>query len=153
MARRRYGGMGVLGVALLALCALPLPAAALDFLSVSEAAPLFDAPSAQAKPLFVIAAGTPVERILSLEGWSKVRDNKGDLVWIEKKYLSTQRHVMVRGERAEVRASADEKSALVFVAVHDVLLELIEILPGGWIRVKHRDGQGGYVKAAQVWGL
>ncbi|MDO8347498.1 MAG: SH3 domain-containing protein [Rugosibacter sp.] len=153
MARRRYGGMGVPGVALLALCALPLPAAALDFLSVTEAAPLFDAPSAQAKPLFVIAAGTPVERILSLEGWSKVRDNKGDLVWIEKKYLGTKRNVMVRGERAEVRTSADEKSALVFAARHDVLLELIEILPGGWVRVKHRDGQGGYVKAAQVWGL
>lgn len=145
--------VGVLYAALVALCALPLSAVALEFLSITEAAPLFDAPSAQAKPLFVIAAGTPVERILGLEGWSKVRDSKGDLVWIEKKYLSIKRNVMVRGERAEVRASADEKAALVFAAGHDVLLELIETVPGGWIRVKHRDGQSGYVKAAQVWGL
>jgi SH3-like domain-containing protein len=153
MAGRRYDSVSIPGMALLALCALPLPVAALDFLTVTEAAPLFDAPSAQARPLFVIAAGTPVERILSLEGWSKVRDNKGDLVWIEKKYLGTKRNVMVRGERAEVRASADEKAALVFAAGHDVLLELIETLPGGWARVRHRDGQSGYVRAAQVWGL
>jgi SH3-like domain-containing protein len=157
MVTRCYGSggvrTGVLRAALLALCALPLSAAALEFLSVTEAAPLFDAPSAQAKPLFVIAAGTPVERILSLEGWSKVRDNKGDLVWIEKKYLGTKRHVMVRAERAEVRTSADEKAALVFAAERDVLLELLETVPGAWVRVKHRDGQGGYVKTTQVWGL
>ncbi|PKO82854.1 MAG: hypothetical protein CVU17_11350 [Betaproteobacteria bacterium HGW-Betaproteobacteria-11] len=128
-------------------------AAALEFLSVSEAAPLYDAPSSQAKALFVIAAGTPVERVVSLEGWSKVRDSSGGLAWIEKKYLSEKRNVMVRAERAEVHAGADEKSPLVFAAERDVLLELVETAPGGWIKVKHRDGQGGYVKAAQVWGL
>lgn len=129
------------------------PAQALEFLSVSEAAPLYDAPSSKAKPLFVIAAGTPVERVVSLEGWSKVRDSDGGLAWIEKKYLSEKRNVMVRVERAEVHAAADEKSPLVFAAERDVLLELVEAAPGGWIKVKHRDDQSGYLRATQVWGL
>jgi flagellar basal body rod protein FlgF len=32
------------------------------------------------------------------------------------------------------------------------LLELLEVTSGGWLRVRHRDGQSGYVRVAQVWG-
>ena len=136
------------------LCSFTAPSAlALDFLSVAAPAVLFDAPSSKAKPLFVINPGTPVERVVSLEGWVKVRDNKGDLAWIEKKYLSETRHVMVVADRAQIRAAADDKAALVFEAEHEVVLELLEALPGGWAKVKHRDGQQGFVKSTQVWGL
>lgn len=128
-------------------------ALALDYRSVTEAAPLYDAPSTKAKALFVVLAGTPVELVVTLEGWSKVRDSKGDLAWIEKGRLTEKRNVIVRAERAQVRAAADDKAALVFEAERDVVLELLEALPGGWARVKHRDGQSGSVKATQVWGL
>ena len=35
----------------------------------------------------------------------------------------------------------------------DVVLELVEPGPAGWARVRHRDGQQGFVKATQVWGF
>ena len=130
-----------------------LPARALDYRAVTEAVPAYDAPSAKAKPLFVMLAGTPVELVVSLEGWSKVRDSKGDLIWIEKKHLAEKRNVIVRAERAQVRAAAEDKAALVFEAERDVVLELQEALPAGWIKVRHRDGQSGFLKAPQVWGL
>jgi len=130
-----------------------MPAFALDYRSVTEAAPVYDAPSAKSKPLFVVLAGTPVELVVSLDGWSKVRDSKGDLTWIEKKHLSEKRNVIVRFDRAQVRAAAEDKAALVFEAERDVVLELLEAAPGGWIKVKHRDGQSGFLKAPQVWGL
>lgn len=114
---------------------------------------MYDAPSAKSKPLFVALAGTPVEVVVSLEGWSKVRDSRGDLVWIEKKHLAEQRNVIVRLDRAQVRVGAEDRAALVFEAERDVVLELVENLPGGWVKVKHRDGQGGFLKASQVWGL
>ena len=113
---------------------------------------MYDAPSAKAKPLFVVAAGTPVEVVVSLEGWSKVRDIKGDLVWIEKKFLSDKRSLIVRADRAQVRAAAEDKAAVTFEAERDVVLELIETAVGGWVKVKHRDGQSGFVKLTQVWG-
>lgn len=128
-------------------------ALALDYRSISEGAPMFDAPSTKAKPLFVVAAGTPVELVVSLDGWSKVRDNRGDLVWIEKKYLSEKRTVIIRADRAQVRSAAEDKAAVAFEAERDVVLELLEAVPGGWAKVKHRDGQSGFVKAFQVWGL
>lgn len=128
-------------------------ALALDYRSVGEAALLFDAPSQKAKPLFAIARGTPVEAVVALDAWIKVRDQKGDLAWIEKRLLSEQRTVMVRADRAQVRAQADDKAELVFEADKDVVLDLVEGDAGGWARVRHRDGQQGYVRAAQVWGL
>ena len=139
-------------IPLAALAGAP-PALALDYRTVFEPAPVYDAPSAKAKPLFVMLAGTPVELVVSLEGWSKVRDSRGDLAWIEKKQLAEKRNVIVRAERAQVRGAAEEKATLVFEAERDVVLELVETVPGGWARVRHRDGQSGFLKAPQVWGL
>ena len=83
----------------------------------------------------------------------QLTDCRGDLVWIEKKYLAEKRNVIVRAERAQVRSAAEDKAALVFEAERDVVLELMETGPAGWARVRHRDGQGGFLKAPQVWGL
>jgi len=134
-------------------CLAATTAAALDYRSVAEAALMYDAPSAKAQPLFAIARGTPVEVVVAVEGWIKVRSAAGDLAWIEKRLVSDKRTVMVRTDRAQIRGEADEKAGVVFEAEKDVLLDLLEPAPPGWAKVKHRDGQQGYVKGSQVWGL
>jgi SH3-like domain-containing protein len=132
---------------------LPLSAAALDYYSVAEPTVLFDAPSKQAKPRFVVARDTPLEVIVITGPWVKVRDMDGDLTWIEKSLLSPRRTVIVRAERGQVRASAADTAAIAFETERSVVLELVEIGPPGWAKVKHRDGQTGFIKAGQVWGL
>ena len=127
--------------------------AAADFRSVAEnAAVLYDAPSAKAKKLYVVSHGYPVEVLVVVEGWSKVRDAAGELTWIESKQLSDKRTVMVRMPLAQVREAADDNAPVAFQAQQSVLLELLEVASGGWLRVRHRDGQSGYVRVAQVWG-
>ena len=127
--------------------------AAADFRSVAEnAAVLYDAPSAKAKKLYVVSHGYPVEVLVVVEGWSKVRDAAGELTWIESKQLSDKRTVMVRMPIAQVREAADDSAPVAFQAQQNVLLELLEVASGGWLRVRHRDGQSGYVRVAQVWG-
>jgi SH3-like domain-containing protein len=129
------------------------PAAALEFRSVSEnAAVLYDAPSAKANKLYIVNNGYPVEVVVAVEGWVKVRDVNGDLTWIESKNLTDRRTVMVKVPLAQVRQSADDNAPVVFQAQQNVILDLVEATGGGWLRVKHRDGQTGFVKASQVWG-
>lgn len=128
--------------------------AAADFRSVAEnAAVLYDAPSARAKKLYVVGHGYPVEVLVMVEGWSKVRDASGELTWIESKQLSDKRTVMVRMPLAQVREAADDSAPVAFQVQQNVLLELLEVASGGWLRVRHRDGQSGYVRVAQVWGV
>lgn len=137
---------------LMALVALP--AAALDFLSLAEAGVMYDAPSLKATPLFVIARSTPVEVVVALEGWYKVRDASGSLAWIEKRQLSEKHTLLVTASRAQVRAQAEPNAAPVFEAEKDVILELVEpVSNAGWAKVRHRDGQSGFVRTNQVWGL
>lgn len=145
---------------LAALLALAWPAAsvlAADFRSVEpvegQAAILYDAPSKKGVPRFIIRRYTPVEVVVGLEGWAKVRDAAGGLAWIERSALSERRTLQITADRADVRQSADDNGALVFQADKGVALELIEVGAGGWVKVRHRDGQSGYMRAQQAWGL
>lgn len=139
--------------AALALTLLAAPAAASDFRSVQEnAVVLYDAPSRQATPLFVVSRMYPLEVIVNLEGWVKVRDHTGALTWVEKKALSDKRTVLVTTSLAEARARPEEGAPLAFSAAQNVALELVEVAPGGWLRVRHSDGASGYLRANQVWG-
>lgn len=138
-----------------ALLAALLPAAAwaLEFKSVSvPRAVLYDAPSAQAKKVYVIRQYTPLEVIVNLGDWVKVRDAGGDLAWIEAGNLGEQRTLLVRAEAAEVRATPDDSAKVVFRVGKDVALELQERVDG-WARVRHRDGLSGYLRVSEVWGL
>ena len=126
--------------------------AAADFRSVAEnAAVLYDAPSAKAKKLYVVSHGYPVEVLVMVEGWSKVRDANGELTWIESKHLADKRTVLVKAPLAQVREAADDNSPVAFQAQQSVLLDLLEVA-GGWLRVRHRDGQAGFIRITQVWG-
>jgi SH3-like domain-containing protein len=141
----------VLGVAALA-CASAAQAA--DFRTVAEnAVVLYDAPSRASTPVFVASRYYPVEVIVNLDAWLKVRDHTGTLSWIEKKSLSDRRMVLVTAPNVDVRTRADDAAAPAFQVTQNVALELVEIAPGGWVRVRHADGSGGYLKSSQIWGL
>ncbi|MDO9192826.1 MAG: SH3 domain-containing protein [Undibacterium sp.] len=127
---------------------------ALEFRSIG-ASPviLYDAPSTKGGKLYVAPRGMPVELILTYGTWSKVRDMTGDLSWVESKDLIVRRNVIVSVTNAKVRTAPDDSSTLVFSADKHVLLEITESVTGGWVKVKHRDGQMGYVKTSEVWGI
>lgn len=128
-------------------------AAAAEFRSVEDnAAVLYDAPSRAAKPLYVVSKHYPLEVIVNLEAWVKVRDHTGALAWAERKSLGARRMVLVTATLAEARQRAEDTAPAAFGAAQNVALELVEIAPGGWLRVRHADGATGYVRAAQVWG-
>jgi len=127
-------------------------ASALEFRSVGEAAAvLYDAPSVKSKRLYVVSRGYPLEVVVVVEGWSKVRDAGGELTWIETKSLASARTVMVKVPLAQVRERADDGAPVAFQARESVILDLLEVA-GAWLHVRHRDGQAGFIRAAQVWG-
>ena len=132
---------------------ISLPVFAIEYRTVDSPAILYDAPSQRGVKLFVIHRDTPVEVVVSLEGWVKVRDAEGSLAWIERKHLATRRSVIVRADQAEILKKSEEGAPLAFSAEKNVSLEHLETLSGGWVKVRHRDGQEGFVRAGQVWGF
>ncbi len=134
--------------------AVVAPVRAADFRAIAEpAAVLYDAPSVKAKKRFILGRGYPVEVVVVVEGWTKVRDAGGELAWVENKSLTERRSVMIKAPLADVRSAAEDKAPLVFQAEQNVVLDLNELTGTGWARVTHRDGQSGYIKVTAVWGL
>lgn len=124
-----------------------------EFRSVNEAsAILYDAPSTAAVPVFVVTRGYPLEIVATTDAWLKVKDHAGGLNWIERKAVSTRRTVVVTSSRADARERPDDSAPVAFAAAQSVVLDLVEIAPGGWLRVRHADGATGYMRASQLWG-
>lgn len=141
-----------------ALFGLPFACAAAglgpsDFRSLTEPAILYDAPSKQGKPLFVIQRHTPVEVVVNIDRWTKVREPAGSLLWVERRVLAEKRTAIITAARADIRQKPDASAPLAFEAVKDVVLELTDKPADGWVRVKHRDGSAGYIRINQIWGL
>lgn len=140
----------------LALCLLLCGsgvAHAVEYVSVTEpSAILYDAPSLKAKKLFVVNRYMPFEQIVTLKDWVKVRDRSGGLYWVEQRVLSDKRYVFALVPLLEVRETPDFGAASLFQVRQQVALERIESTGTGWIKVRHQDGETGFVRSTEVWG-
>jgi SH3-like domain-containing protein len=138
---------------LLATALASAGALAAEYRSLGErAAILYDAPSTRADRLFVATRLYPFEVLVKLDHWTKVRDANGEVAWVENKALGEQRTVLVTVALADIRAAPSTQAPLVFEAYKQVLLEVVAPPAEGWLKVRHRDGQQGFVRVAHVWG-
>jgi len=136
------------------LLAAPVLAAAAEFRSLGDKpAVLYDAPSVRADRLYVASRHYPFEVLVKLDQWTKVRDADGAVAWVENRSLGDRQTVIVTVPLADVRAGPNAQSALVFEAYKQVLLEVMEAPAEGWVRVRHRDGQQGYIRVSHIWGV
>ena len=135
-------------------CLAAAGANAAEFRALGDrAAILYDAPSLKADRLFVASRGYPFEVLVKLDQWTKVRDAGGEVAWVENRALGERRMAMVSVPLADVRATANAQSPLVFEAYRQVLLEVVEPPADGWVKVRHRDGALGFARAAHLWGV
>jgi SH3-like domain-containing protein len=137
----------------LALALAALPAAGAEYRALGDRpAILYDAPSTRADRLFVASRLYPFEVLVKLEQWTKVRDANGEVAWVENTALGSRATVLVTVPLADVRAAPNTQSDLVFEAYKQVILEVVEPPAGEWVKVRHRDGQVGFIRVAHVWG-
>lgn len=125
-----------------------------EFRSIGPKPAIFyDAPSHKAPKLFVAPQGMPVEVVLRFRDWAKVRDFAGDTAWTEASNLVPRRHVVVRADGANVYESGSDSATVLMVADKGVLLELADVEITAWVKVRHKDGITGYVRASDLWGI
>lgn len=140
-------------VALLVLLGSISTASAVDFVSVAEnSAILYDAPSLKANKLFVVNRYMPFEQVVMLENWVKVRDHSGGLYWLEKRVVSNKKYLFALSPMVDVRAEPDFGASRVIQVRQQVVLEWLADTKTGWVKVRHIDGEVGYVRSTEVWG-
>ena len=129
-------------------------AKAADFRSVLPVKAItYDAPSVASKKLYIMNQGYPVEIIVNLGEWVKVRDQQSGLSWIEGKDLDTKRTVIVT-DNADIKEAESADSKLLATVEKDVVLDLMSPnIHNGWVKVKHQSGVVGYIQSSAIWGL
>jgi len=145
--------LNLLRIVVFALFCSANAAHAADYVSVGESsAILYDAPSLKAKKMFVVNRYMPFEQVVVLDNWVKVRDSKGELSWVEKRVLSSTRYVFALAPVLDVRAEPDLGASRLFQVRQQVALERLESTGTGWVKVRHQDGDIGYVRSTEIWG-
>ena len=126
---------------------------AIDYVSVSDrSAILYDANSTKAKKLYVISRYSPLEQVVSLKDWIKVRDSSGTMAWIERRSVSDKQYVVVTVPLATVWKLPESNSPILFQVSQNVAMESLGINGGGWIKVRDKEDLVGYMKSIDVWG-
>ncbi|MDB5888304.1 MAG: conserved hypothetical secreted protein [Rhodocyclales bacterium] len=137
---------------LFASALVSLAAQALDYRSLNDNTPVYDAGSRQANAQFILLKGTPVELIVTLDRWAKIREAGGGIGWVERSLLSDRQQLIVTAASAEVRQAPAGDAPLVFTAGKNLLLDVADKPLGSWIKVRHRDGRSGFIELKAVWG-
>jgi SH3-like domain-containing protein len=124
------------------------------FVSIGDKpAILYDGLSTKANKIFILSRFRPVEVLVKLDKWTKVRDADNAIGWMENSSIGEKRYVQVSSNAAEIRVAPNANAAVVFEAQRTVTLEATGIAStDGWLPVRHRDGQTGFVRILQVWG-
>ncbi|MBL8514790.1 MAG: hypothetical protein JNJ55_12440 [Betaproteobacteria bacterium] len=123
------------------------------FVSIGDkSAVSYDSPSRQGAKQFIYSRFHPLEVLVRVSGWTKVRDADGGVGWVENAAIGAKRFVMAQGGTAQVRATAQFTAPVAFEAERGVVLEVTGPVADGWLPVAHAGGQAGFVRINQVWG-
>jgi SH3 domain protein len=127
-----------------------------DFISVKvKQAVLFEGPSKTTEKMYIVTEGYPLEVLVSLKDWKKVKDHNGKISWIESKNIHNERTVLITKDDAVIFNQANERSHKLANVDKFVVLKLNSpILIGNWAQVKTQiEGLIGFINSAEVWGL
>lgn len=152
--RARAALAASLVASVLALAAWSGTAVAGPMKSVGVAvAVVWDARPPQASKVFLAPRGMPVEIVARADVWCQVRDAQLATGWVACSELSNRRTV-VAADATAVLSAPDARAPAVFNVERGVILDFLETtFDGGWILVRHRDGNSGYLRESDVWGL
>jgi len=116
---------------------------------------LHEAPSDSTKKSFIVTRGYPLEVIVSLKEWKKVKDHEGLINWIKTSDLSSKRSVLnLKGDNP-IYLEPSSVSPILAKVNENVTLEILdEKKIDDWVKVYSKVGDiEGFIKATDLWGI
>ena len=98
-----------------------------------------------------VAKNYPFRIVDRSEEWLLVADFDGDRGWVSQKLVSLSPYVITRLDKCNVRQGPSTESKIAFTAERGVLFKVQEE-KDGWLRIKHSDGDEGWISAKIVFG-
>ena len=106
-------------------------ASALEYVSVADSsAILYEANSTKSKKLYVVSRYTPLEAVVNVQNWIKVRDSSGTMAWIERHSISDKHYVVVTVNLATIWRAPEANSSALYQVTKNSAMESLGINGG-----------------------
>ncbi len=139
-----------LGWVLAFLLLFSLPALA-ERLSVSvPMANIRSGPGTTYKVLWRVERNHPLKVVKTSGEWIYFSDFEGDRGWVHRDIVSDADAVIVTRDKVNVRTGPGADHDVAFTVARGVPFQVVE-RKGKWIRVRHADGEAGWIHAMLVW--
>jgi SH3-like domain-containing protein len=93
----------------------------------------------------------PVDIVKTSGDWREIRDFEGDVGWMHHSLLKEVPSVIVKGSLVNVREGPGKDTKVLFQAETGVSFK-VEEKKDKWLRVRHADGDTGWIHESLVWG-
>jgi len=108
-------------------------------------------PGTNNETLWSVGKYYPVDIIKKSGNWYRVRDFEGDIGWIHGRLLKEIRAVIVKSDIVNVREGPGTSFRVLFQAEKGVSFKVLK-RKKRWLKVRHADGDVGWVHKSLVWG-
>lgn len=126
--------------------------ASADRLAVSvDKANIRSGPGNNHEILWSVGKYYPLDTLKKSGNWYKIRDFEGDEGWIFHSLIKKIPAVIVKAPLVNVRSGPETSSRVLFQAEKGVSFERLG-KKGNWFKVRHADGEVGWIHESLVWG-
>ena len=82
--------------------------------------------------------------------WYKIKDFEGDMAWVHSSLLGKINGVITTKAKCNVRSKPNKGGKILFTVERGVPFKVLK-RNGNWIRIKHADGEIGWIYNSLVW--
>jgi SH3-like domain-containing protein len=107
-------------------------------------------PDIGADTLWQVEKYYPLLILEKKDAWYRFKDFEGDVGWIHQSLVDETPTVIVKVNRANIRADAGTQYDLIFDAEKGTPFKVLE-KKGRWIKVQHADGDTGWIFSSLIW--
>tara|TARA_B110000444_G_scaffold241838_1_gene258609 strand:+ start:1063 stop:1536 length:474 start_codon:yes stop_codon:yes gene_type:complete len=154
MSTKRYSNTFFL--AILLLFAFIKPVFSAEFIAVkTKKSILYEGPSESTSKEFIVTQSYPLQVLVKLKDWIKVRDHEGKISWIKAKDITRDRTVLTLKNNVILFYKPSYSSVKLADISVNVALRLVSPLnTDGWIEVKTLSQNiEGFIRVQDVWGF
>lgn len=142
----------VCGACAAAALALPLAAAAADYVSIRGATVnVREQPTTASPAAWVLARGYPLQVQERQGGWLKVADQDGALGWVSAPLTGPVPHRIVTASSARLRAGPGTNHRALATLPRDTIVRTLRT-QGDWSEVQPEQGPAGWIATRLTWG-
>jgi len=134
-----------------AMLVMAAPALALERMAVkSSTANLRSGPGTKYEVLWQVEKFHPLLIIEKKGAWYKIKDFEGDMAWVHSSLLGKINGVITTKTKCNVRSKPNKGGKILFTVERGVPFKVLK-RNGNWIRIKHADGEIGWIYNSLVW--